>query len=46
MGLEQGSKTLAAYVDHYLTSPRQIEVELKGLNEKRFPSVVAYEKAA
>jgi hypothetical protein len=44
--LEQGGKTLAAYADHYLANPREIEVELKGLNNRRFPCVVAYERAA
>jgi len=44
--LEQGGgKALAAYVDRHLTSPREIEVDLKGLNEKWFACIVKYESA-
>jgi hypothetical protein len=41
--LEQGNKALAAYSDRYLTDPREIEVELKGLNDRRFACVVSYQ---
>ena len=42
--LEQGSKTLSAYADRHLTNPREFQVELEGLNDKRFacfPSAAA-----
>src|SRR5262249_11492312 len=39
--LEQGgNKALSAYADRFLTNPREIKVELKGLNDHRFPCVV------
>ncbi|MCI0458057.1 MAG: hypothetical protein L0Z62_13920 [Gemmataceae bacterium] len=42
--LEQGgSKALVAYADRFLASPREIRVELKGLNEQRFTSIVSYD---
>jgi hypothetical protein len=44
--LEQGSKTLGAYVERFLTNPREIKVELKGLNGRTFTSVVTYETPA
>jgi hypothetical protein len=45
--LEQGgNKTLVAYTERFLTNPREIKVELKGLNQKRFTSVVSYETAS
>jgi hypothetical protein len=40
---QQGSKTLAGYAERYLTNPREIKVELKGLNGKTFTSIVEYE---
>jgi hypothetical protein len=44
--LEQGSKTLGAYAERFLTNPREIKVELKGLNGRTFTSVVTYETPA
>lgn len=43
--LEQGggNKTLAAYAERFLTNPREIRVELKGVTEERFLSVVSYQ---
>jgi hypothetical protein len=45
--LEQGgNKTLVAYTERFLTNPREIKVELRGLNNRRFTSIVSYEAAS
>lgn len=42
--LEQGgNRTLIAYTDRFLTNPREIKVELKGVTGKHFTSIVSYE---
>lgn len=42
--LEQGgNKTLLNYAERFLANPREIKVELKGVKEKRFLSVVSSE---
>lgn len=40
--LEQGAgKTLTGYLNRFLGCPREIKVELKGLNDRRFVSIAA-----
>lgn len=43
--LEQSNKPLTAYVERHLGCPREVEVDLKGLNERWFACRVRYEAA-
>jgi hypothetical protein len=38
--LENGSKTLSAYLEHYLTEPKRFQIELRSLNNVRQVHVV------
>jgi hypothetical protein len=36
--LEQGNKTVSAYLERFLTQPRRLRIELKGIGDARFQS--------